>query len=227
MLYLVATPIGNLADISFRALKTIESCDYLLCEDTRHSQKLLAHYELRKPLKSYHHFNEASRESQVIADLKEGKTIGLLSDAGTPGISDPGMRLVKRCWQEQLPVSTIPGACALIAALTSSGLSTERFQFIGFLPVKKGPRQRLLQECFLYPGTTIAYESPHRILSTLEILKTIAPTQRIAIARELTKKFEEVQQGTCLELFEKLHLRKPKGEFVLLLESNRDCERIK
>ncbi len=217
MLYLIATPIGTLADISFRALKTIEECDYLLCEDTRHTQKLLHHYELRKPLKSYHAFNEAAREKNILADLKEGKTIGLLSDAGTPGISDPGMRLVKRCHEEGLALSAIPGPCAAIMALICSGFTTERFQFLGFLPVKKGKRGLLLQEALEYPGTTIAYESPYRILSTLEILQELAPEHPIALARELTKKFEQIHRGTPLTLRAEWKEKAPKGEFVLLI----------
>lgn len=217
MLYLIATPIGNLSDFSFRAIQAIQSCDYLLCEDTRHSLKLLSHYELAKPLKSYHSFNEAGREKQILTDLKDGKTIGLLSDAGTPGIADPGMRLVKRCREEEIPITAIPGACAAIVALTLSGFPTHKFQFIGFLPVKKGQRQRVLSESLLYPGTTVAYESPHRILSTLEILQTIAPEHGIAIARELTKKFEEVIRGTPSILLERWENASPKGEFVLLI----------
>lgn len=220
MLYLIATPIGNLADISFRALKTIEECDYLLCEDTRHSLRLLQHYELHKPLKSYHAFNEAAREQSIIQDLKEGKKIGLLSDAGTPGIADPGMRLVRACHAQGIVVIAIPGACAAIVALVCSGFSSERFQFIGFLPVKKGQRARLLQEGLNYPGTTIAYETPHRLLSTLEILNEIAPQRLIGVARELTKKFEQVQQGVPSALLTYWKGRSFKGECVLLISSS-------
>ncbi len=217
MLYLIATPIGNLQDISFRALKAIEACDYLLCEDTRQSLKLLSHYELRKPLKSYHHFNEASREKTIIEDLKRGLTIGLLSDAGTPGISDPGERLVRKCVEEMCEICPIPGACALITALVGSGLPTSRFQFIGFLPLKKGPRGRLLTEALSYPGTTVAYESPHRILSTLELLQAAAPEHHVVVARELTKKFEQFHRGTPQELLEGWKKSPPRGEFVLLI----------
>jgi len=217
MLFLISTPIGNLEDFSFRAVKAIESCDYLLCEDTRHSQKLLAHYELRKPLKSYHQFNEAARQNGILEDLKSGKTIGLLSDAGTPGIADPGMRLVKKCREEGLEISAIPGACAAIVALVASGFTTERFQFVGFLPFKKGKREKLLVETLSYPGTTIAYESPHRIVSTLEILAQIAPQVEVIVARELTKKFETYHRGTAPFLLEGWRKTPPKGEMVLLL----------
>lgn len=219
MLYLIATPIGNLGDFTFRAGQVIQECDYLLCEDTRHSRKLLDHYQLRKPLYSYHAFNEASKADGIIADLKAGKTIGLLSDAGTPSIADPGLRLVKRCKKEGIKVSAIPGACAAIMALILSGEETERFQFIGFLPVKKGARARLLEEALTYPGTTVAYESPHRLLSTLEILHTLAPEHPLTIARELTKTFEEVVTAPPSVFLERWKQKKPKGEYVFVIPS--------
>ncbi|NGX54620.1 MAG: Ribosomal RNA small subunit methyltransferase I [Chlamydiae bacterium] len=217
MLYLIATPIGNLADITVRGLKTIEECDYLLCEDTRHSRRLLSHYDLRKPLKSYHKFNEAKREEEIIKDLKSGITIGLLSDAGTPGISDPGGRLVKKCRELALEVCAIPGPCSPIVALVASGLDTTRFQFVGFLPRKKGKLTKILEESLAYPGTTICFESPHRILKSLKVLGDLAPDRKVVVARELTKKFEEYAQGTATELLEKWKTSPPKGEIILMI----------
>ncbi len=215
-LFLIATPIGNLADITIRALKTIEACDYLLCEDTRHSRNLLSHYELKKPLKSYHKFCEARREAEILADLDADKNIGLLSDAGTPLIADPGLRLVRKCRELNVPIVSIPGPCAPIVALTGSGLNTERFQFINFLPRKKGKLTKTLDEALHYPGTTICFESPHRILKTLSILQELSPERHLVIARELTKKFEEYVSGTAQELLKRWESSPPRGEFVLL-----------
>jgi 16S rRNA (cytidine1402-2'-O)-methyltransferase len=217
MLYLIATPIGNLADFSFRALQTIELCDYLLCEDTRHSSILLNHYKIKKPLKSYHKFNEKKREEEIIHDLKEGKVIGLISDAGTPCIADPGARLVNVCLKAGLEVTPIPGASAIIVALSASGLETNRFQFLGFLPRKKGQHLKMLTEMLEYSGTSICYESPYRIKATLEVLASLDPEREVVIARELTKKFEEFSRGTASLLNQAWEKRTPKGEFVLLV----------
>jgi 16S rRNA (cytidine1402-2'-O)-methyltransferase len=216
MLYLIATPIGNLGDLTYRAVEILKTCDLILCEDTRHSAVLLAHYEIRKPLKSYHQFNESEREEQILGELRNGKTIALISDAGTPGICDPGEQLVKRCIEENLPFTALPGPCAIITALTLSGMDTLPFQFIGFLPKKTSEIRKALQEALLYPGTTICYETPHRITETLEILKELAPTRKVAIARELTKKFEECLRGTPEELLPHTF----KGEIVLLIEKS-------
>jgi 16S rRNA (cytidine1402-2'-O)-methyltransferase len=215
MLYLVATPIGNLADITYRAIEILKACDYILCEDTRHSLRLLQHYEIHKPLKSYHKFNEAKRERELIDDLKSGLKLALISDAGTPGIADPGSKLVQSCLLHQIPVQAIPGPCAAIAALTSSGLDTERFQFVSFLPRKKGELTKLLQELLIYRGTSICYESPHRLVETLKLIEELAPERSIVLARELTKKFEEFRRGTALELLR--GLKKIKGEIILLI----------
>jgi 16S rRNA (cytidine1402-2'-O)-methyltransferase len=219
MLYLVATPIGNLGDITFRAVEILKSCDYILCEDTRHSLRLLQHYSIQKPLTSYHMFNEASREQKVVEDIQAGKNVALITDAGTPGIADPGMRLVKRCREENLRVEAIPGPCAAILAITCSGMSTERFQFVGFLPRTSGRLQRELEEILQYPGTTICYETPHRLLKVLELLKKIAPDQKIGVARELTKKFEEYRVGTPEELLQLWKNKSVKGEIVLIISS--------
>jgi 16S rRNA (cytidine1402-2'-O)-methyltransferase len=224
MLFLVATPIGHLADMTFRAVETLNACDYILCEDTRHSLTLLRHYEIRKPLKSYHKFNEASQRDEIIRDLHEGKQIALISDAGTPGVSDPGADLVKLCVEHNLPVTAIPGACAAIQALCSSGLETNQFQFLGFLPKKEGELKRILQHILSYPGTTICYESPHRILSVLKLIEETAPSRRLVIARELTKKFEEILRGTAGDLLLRWKEAQPKGEFVLLFSKNQEIE---
>lgn len=219
MLILIATPIGNLADITYRAVQTLASCDYILCEDTRYSLRLLKHYNIHKPCHSFHKFNENQKESLLINDLKAGKTIGVISDAGTPGISDPGEQLVKRCIAENIIVTTTPGPCAAIAALTCSGLSTQQFQFCGFLPRTDNALKNSLLEILQYPGTTICYESPKRIHNVLRKLLTLAPTRLLSIARELTKLHEEVLHGTAAELLERLQ-EAPKGEIVLLIAGN-------
>jgi 16S rRNA (cytidine1402-2'-O)-methyltransferase len=215
-LYLVATPIGNLADFTFRAVETLKSCDYLLCEDTRHSGILLKHYGIKKTLRSFHKFNERKMEEAVIADLKAGKIIGLLSDAGTPGIADPGALLIQRCHEEKIAISALPGPCSALLGLILSGLDTTRFQFFGFLP-KDNALKGVLQELLDYPFTTICYETPHRICKTLEHLLKLDPNREIAIARELTKTFEEILKGSVHKLHQHFKDHPPKGEFVLIL----------
>ncbi len=217
MLYLVATPIGHLADITLRAIETLKSCHYILCEDTRHSLPLLKHYDIHIAVKSYHKFNEASKESAIIADLKAGHTIALISDAGTPGISDPGSRLVQSCIEHGIPVTPIPGPCAAIAALIASGLDTDLFQFRGFLPRKASEIRTTLQEILIYPGTTICYESPQRLKDALKIIAEEAPNRPLVVARELTKKFEEFIRGTAAEILEHFSMHILKGEIVLLI----------
>lgn len=215
-LFLVATPIGNLGDMSFRAVEALRSCDYILCEDTRHSRTLFQHYEIEKPLKSYHKFNEASREEEVIADLKAGKIIGLVSDAGTPGIADPGERLVRRCVAEAIEVTPIPGACAVITALSASGLPTHPFQFVGFVPRRRSQLRETLQQLLSYPGTSICYESPQRLREFLALVDELSPLRQVVVARELTKKFEEFRRGTAKDLLAHWH-QPPKGEIVVLI----------
>lgn len=222
LLYLVATPIGNLADITFRAVETLKSCDYILCEDTRHSLPLLNHYDIHKPLKSFHKFSEETTITKILHNLTEGKNIALISDAGTPGISDPGTILVQRCLEQGIAVTAIPGACAAVAAISCSGLDTDRFQFLGFLPRKAGELKTVLQEILSYPATTICYESPNRLLEVLKMLHEIAPTRSIAVARELTKKFEEVRRGTPEELLSHWKTHTLKGEIVLLISGEKD-----
>ena len=178
MLFLVATPIGNLADISFRAIEVLTSCDLILCEDTRHSIKLLNHYQIKKPLLSYHKFNEVASIDKIISKLKDSANIALISDAGTPLIADPGYKLVEKCIEEGIAITAIPGACSTIDALLLSGLNVERFQFAGFLPRQQKELKKLLQEFASYPGTTINYESPERILKTVETLKAYFPISK-------------------------------------------------
>lgn len=216
-LYLVATPIGNLGDITLRALEVLKTCSYILCEDTRTSRVLLNHYEIRKPLVSYHKFNEKRREEQVLTDLASGQEIALISDAGTPLISDPGWILVSACRERELPVFVLPGACSAIAALSASGLPTERFQCLGFLPQRPGKRRKALEECLAYPGTSICYESPYRLVKTLHLLAEMDPTRPLVVARELTKKFESYASGTAPFLEALFTKSAPKGEIVLLI----------
>jgi len=222
LLYLVATPIGNLSDITYRAIETLKTCDYILCEDTRHSKGLLTHYDIQKPLRSFHKFSESSQEKGIIHDLQAGKTIGLISDAGTPGISDPGSALVKECRSQAIPVIAIPGACAAITAVSSSGLNTDRFQFVGFLPRKQNERRHFLQELLQYPGTTVCYESPNRLVDSLTSLLELAPKRKIVVARELTKKFEEVLQGTAEELIAHWRDQAVRGEIVLMISESEE-----
>lgn len=224
MIYLVSTPIGNLKDITFRAIETLKQSDYILCEDTRHSLILLKHYDIHKPLKSYHQFNEASQLKKIIDDLKEGKQISLISDAGTPGISDPGALLVKECVAYDIPVVAIPGPCAAIHAISCSGLPTDQFHFRGFLPRKEGELKEALYEILVSPFTTICYESPHRLIDVLTMIKKMEPDRQLVVARELTKQFEEFKRGNAEQLL--LHWEKNplKGEIVLLFSP---CEKKK
>ncbi len=218
MLYLVSTPIGNLSDISFRAIETLKAVDLILCEDTRHSLKLLNHYDIHKPLRSYHKFNEMEKLEEFVELLKDGKSIALISDAGTPLISDPGHLLVKACVEASVEVTAIPGPCALIHALTCSGLSSERFQFVGFLPKKEKELRKNLADLAEYAGVSIAYESPERIENTLEMIADINPALSICISRELTKKFETHLRGTAAEVLDQVKATPLKGECVLLIE---------
>lgn len=209
-----------------RALELLRASDYILCEDTRHSLKLLSHYDIQKPLRSYHQHNEQYKLTEVIEDLKAGKTIALISDAGTPGISDPGTILVKACREQGLDVQGIPGACAAILALSASGLDTDRFQFMGFLPRKAGELKTCLQEALVYPGTTIFYESPQRIETTLKQIHELSPKRPLAIARELTKRHEEHLSGTAEQLLARWTDDETKGEFVLMIskdEAPKEC----
>ena len=216
-LYLVATPIGNMEDITLRAIRTLRDCDLVAAEDTRHTGILLKRLRLVKRQVSTHKFNEAKRSGEIISMLEQGGTVALVSDAGSPGISDPGQRVVEAVLAAGLRVEPVPGACALIAALTASGLPTDEFHFYGFLPVKSGQRTRRLGKLLDLPGTLALYESPYRITKLLGELAELAPAREVVLARELTKKFEQIQRGTATELLQRYGEKKPKGEFVVLV----------
>ncbi|HEX7469717.1 MAG TPA: 16S rRNA (cytidine(1402)-2'-O)-methyltransferase [Verrucomicrobiae bacterium] len=216
-LYLVATPIGNLEDITLRALRVLKECDVVAAEDTRRTGQLLKHFGIAKPLLSYFQFNEARRSEEIIERLRRGEKIALATDAGSPGISDPGERVVRAAIAAGLRVESVPGACALVTALTASGLPTEEFHFIGFLPHKSGQRRNKLELLKETSGTLVLYESPYRIEKLLGELKEVFPERQIVLARELTKKFEEFLRGKPAELLELAKKRSLKGEFVVLV----------
>ena len=224
MLYIVSTPIGNLQDITLRALDVLKRVDYILCEDTRHSSKLLTHFEISKPLVSFHLFNERERQDKVLEDLQQGKQIALISDAGTPLIADPGFTLIQECRAHNIPLTSVPGPVALIAALTVSGCSPLPFQFIGFLPKKENELKEFLSNALEYAGTTICYESPNRVHKTLSVLQQIDPDQKVVIARELTKHYETIISGTAAELA--TQTKELLGEVVLLFEARGNKENV-
>ncbi len=217
-LYLVATPIGNLEDITLRALRTLKECDLVAAEDTRRTGQLLKHFGISKPLLSYFQFNEARRSEQIIERLRRGEKIALVTDAGSPGISDPGERVVRAAVAAGFRVEAVPGPSALVAALTASGLPADEFHFVGFLRHKSGQRRAKLEQLNKIPGTLVLYESPFRIEKLLTELKEVMPSCRIVLARELTKKFEEYLRGTSEELLALMKTRSLKGEFVVILD---------
>ena len=223
-LYLVATPIGNLEDITLRALRTLKECDVVAAEDTRRTGQLLTHFGFRKPLLSYHKFNEASRSEEILKRLANGEKVSLVSDAGSPGISDPGERVVRAAVEAGFRVEAVPGACALVVALTASGLPAGEFHFIGFLPHKSGQRRKKLESLRAFDGTLVLYESPYRVEKLLGELAEVFPARRTVFARELTKKFEEFLRGTPAEIVAKLKGRSIKGEFVVLIGPESDSE---
>ena len=218
ILYLVATPIGNLDDITLRAIKVLQEVDIIASEDTRHSLKLLNHLNISKPLISYHRHNEQIKSEALINHLLGGKNIALISDAGTPVISDPGEEIVKLAIEKNIKIVPIPGACALINALISSGLDSTEFTFIGFLPLNKKNRKEKLEQIENSLHTVILYEAPHKLLSTLEDLDKFLGNRKIALAKELTKIHEKFIYGTTEELLQKLD--NPKGEYVIIIEKN-------
>ncbi len=222
MLYIVATPIGNLQDFSPRAVSVLESSSYILAEDTRHSRTLLDHYLIKTPLVSFHSFNEKSRENTVLEDLKSGKTLSLISDAGTPGICDPGEDLVRACREAKIPVSAVPGPCAFILALALSSFSKARVQFLGFLPSTQEKLKIALMQSLTFRGTSVFYEAPHRLLKTLETLAALDPSRRLSIHREMTKKFEECLEASAEEMLELFKKTAPRGEFVVLVEEEKE-----
>jgi 16S rRNA (cytidine1402-2'-O)-methyltransferase len=217
MLYVVATPIGNLGDITVRALEVLKSVDVVAAEDTRHSGMLLKRFEIKKPLVSYHEHNEAMRTVQLVERLAADENVALITDAGTPAVSDPGARLIRACIERGLPITIIPGPSSILAALVGSGFSTERFYFGGFLPVKSGRRERELRATAERGETTIFFESPYRLTKTLAVCTGIMPDRQLCVARELTKKFEEFRHGTAGELLAHYGAHPPKGEIVLVI----------
>lgn len=217
-LYIVATPIGNLEDITLRAIKVLKEVDFIAAEDTRHTLKLLNHLEISKPLISYHRHNEEVKTDMLIKELKQGKQIALVSDAGTPGICDPGEEVIKKCIEEEITIVPIPGACAMINALICSGLDTKEFVFIGFLPLNKKNRKEKLEEIKNTTKTMIIYEAPHKIETTLKDLKENIGNRKIVLARELTKIHEEYIRENIDILIEKS--KGLKGEIVLIIEGS-------
>jgi len=216
-LYLVATPIGNLEDITFRALRILRQADLLAAEDTRRTRRLLDHYEISRPVISYHDHNKQHRSVRLLEALQEGKSVALVSDAGTPGISDPAFTLVRLAIEHDVPVVPIPGPASPIAALIASGLPPDRFVFEGFLPAKAGKRRTRLQGFIGETRTIVLFESPHRLVRTLGEILDILGDRQAAVARELTKKFEEINRGPVSQLLERYADRKPKGEMVIIL----------
>jgi 16S rRNA (cytidine1402-2'-O)-methyltransferase len=218
-LYLVATPIGNLEDITLRAIRILrDEASRIACEDTRQTQKLIDHFGIRKPLLSYHEHNEQSRTPELVGYLKSGESIALVSDAGTPLVSDPGFRLVVSAIREGISVVPVPGVSAALTALSASGLPTDDFRFVGFLPAKSGARRRFLEELKDERSTTIAYESPHRILEALDDIESTMGPRQVVVARELTKLYEEFVRGTAGEVRRTLQSRPSiKGEITLLI----------
>ncbi len=217
MLYIVSTPIGNLKDITLRALETLKTVDLIAAEDTRHARILTQHYQITAPLTSYFEHNQSHKGESLVKRLKEGADIALITDAGTPGISDPGYHLIQLAKREGIPMTVIPGPTALIAALTLSGLPAHSFIFEGFLPVKSQARRKKLETLKGEERTIIFYESPHRLVKSLRDIEEVLENPEIECVREITKKFEEVRRGRCTELLEHFSQQKPRGEFVLLL----------
>jgi 16S rRNA (cytidine1402-2'-O)-methyltransferase len=216
-LYIVATPIGNLEDITLRALRILREADLIACEDTRQTRKLLDRHGIAKPLVSYHEHNELARAGELVAELKAGRNIALVSDAGTPLIADPGYRLVAQARSAGIAVSPIPGPSALIGALSASGLPTDAFFFGGFLPAKKTQRRKVLEQVKSYPATLVFYEAPHRILEALDDIAEVLGARKLMLARELTKIHEEFLTGTSPHLRDELAQRHLKGEFTIMI----------
>ncbi len=216
-LYVVPTPIGNLEDITLRAINTLREVDFILAEDTRTTLHLLRHLGIEKPMHSHHKFNEHATVERVAESIEAGRDVALVSDAGTPGISDPGFLLVRKCVERGIEVVTLPGATALIPAVVQSGFPCDRFCFEGFLPQKKG-RMKRLQELSTEPRTLVIYESPYRVVKCLEQLaETFGAERRVAVVREITKKFEETVRGTVSEALDHFREHEPKGEFVIVV----------
>lgn len=218
-LFIVPTPIGNLKDITIRAIDTLQAVEIIYAEDTRTSLKLLNHYEISTPMQSFHMHNEHAKINNIISSFKQGKTAAIISDAGTPGISDPGFSLVRACVENDIEVECLPGATALIPALINSGFPCEKFSFEGFLPAKKG-RTKRLKEIVAQEKTMIFYESPHRLIKTLKDFSDyFTGENQVSVSREISKKFEETIRGTLLQVIDHFEKNKPKGEFVIVLST--------
>jgi len=217
MLYIVATPIGNLGDITFRAIEVLKQVDVIACEDTRHTKILLSHYGIQKTLISYFEHNKEKKARYILRLLDDGKNVALVSDAGTPGISDPGYRVIRDALDNEVNVISIPGANAALAALAVSGMPTDRFAFEGFLPNKTTARKKKLSEFAKKKSTIICYESPHRLLASLEDINEILPAAELVVAREITKKFEEIKRGNAIDLLAYFKQKKVRGEFVVII----------
>ena len=217
MLYVVATPIGNLGDITLRALEILKDVELVAAEDTRHSGILLKHYQIAKPLISYHEHNEAMRTAQLVERLAAGEKIALITDAGTPGVSDPGARLIRECIKRGLDFTIIPGPSSILTALVGSGFSAEKFFFGGFLPIKSGQRERELRAAATREETSIYFESPYRLTKTLKASIDVLQDRQLCVARELTKKFEEFRRGAAADLLVHYEKHPSKGEIVLLI----------
>lgn len=219
MLYIVSTPIGNLKDITFRAVETLKNVSLIAAEDTRHTKILLDHYDIKTPTTSYYDQNEKVKSQYILTLLREGKDVALVSDAGTPGISDPGFVLIRAAQENNIPVAVIPGACAAIAALSVSGLASHAFVFEGFLPVKSGARRKKLEAYKEEARTVVFYESPHRLLKTLKDIVEVLDNPVVVCARELTKKFEEVKKAPAQEILQHFTSHPPRGEFVIVVNT--------
>ena len=219
MLTVIPTPIGNLQDITLRALEALREADVIAAEDTRHSGILLHHHGISKPMVSFHEHNEAGKTASLVEEIAQGRKVALITDAGMPGISDPGFRLVRACRERDLPVTVLPGPSAVVTALAGSGLPSDSFYFGGFLPVKSGQRRNELEAAIAREETSIYFESPYRLAKSLGVLAEVAPDASVCVARELTKKFEEYRRGKPAELAAHYEERPPKGEITLLISN--------
>lgn len=221
MLYLIGSPIGNLGDITLRALEILKDVAIVAAEDTRRSSILLEHFEISKPLVSFHEHNEARRTAELIERMRTGEKVALLTDAGMPSISDPGYRIVRACIESGIPIAVIPGPSAILTALVGSGLPTDRFYFGGFLPVKSGRREKELSAALAREVTSIYFESPYRIVRSLETIRNSDPARVICVARELTKQFEEYRRGAVTDVLLHYQAHPPKGEITLLITGSK------
>jgi len=219
LLTVIPTPIGNLQDITLRALEALREADVIAAEDTRHSGILLHHHGISKPMVSFHEHNEAGKTASLVEEIAQGRKVALITDAGMPGISDPGFRLVRACRERDLPVTVLPGPSAVVTALAGSGLPSDSFYFGGFLPVKSGQRRNELEAAIAREETSIYFESPYRLAKSLGVLAEVAPDASVCVARELTKKFEEYRRGKPAELAAHYEERPPKGEITLVISN--------